>query len=217
MKSILKRSSSGVDFANIVNVKVLSLDKGAGPESLPPPPTVPYLNYPPPYMYPYPHVQMPVPPPPVTIPKVKNVTEIKKDPIIEKDESLIASVADGIQREAESCFGTTVVEENWEEKHKLLLDEFIRQEEESKFNLSGQEDQVLQSFLTSNKCRMERAGKNFEKKAPSTPQSVGGGSSGSHNYFPGSLIRASFICGFTMGVLHHPGHIRLLYSLPLRP
>ena len=157
MKSILKRSSSGVDFANIVNVKVLSLDKGAGPKSLPPPPTVPYLNYPPPYMYPYPHVQMPVPPPPVTIPKVKNVTETKKDPIIEKDESLIASVADGIQREAESCFGTAVVEENWEEKHKLLLDEFIRQEEESKFNLSGQEDQVLQSFLTSNKCRMERA------------------------------------------------------------
>ena len=120
MKSILKRSSSEINFAKIVNVKVLSLDKGAGP----PPPTVPYLNYPP-YMYPYPHVQMPVPPPPVTIPKVKNVTETKKDPIIEKDESLIASVADGIQRETESCFRTAVVDENWEEKHKLLLDEFI--------------------------------------------------------------------------------------------
>ena len=121
----------------------------------------------------HPNVQMPVPPPPDTIPKVKNVTKIKKDPIIEKDESLIASVADGIRREAESCFKTAVVEENWEEKHKLLLDEFIRQEEESKFNLSGQEEQVLQSFLTSNKCKMERAGKRFEKKVDPPPPPSG--------------------------------------------
>ena len=110
MKSILKRSSSEIDSAKIIDVKVLSL-KEAGLESVSqsplPPPS--YLNYPP-YMYPYPHVQMPVPPPPVTKPKVKNVTETKKD--IEKDESLIASVADGIQKEAESCFRTAVVEEN---------------------------------------------------------------------------------------------------------
>ena len=129
MKSILKPSSSKIDFENIVDVKVLSLE--AGPESLPPL-TVPYLNYPP-YMYPYPHVQMPVSSPPVTIPKIKKITETKKD--IEKDESIATAIADGIQREAESCFRTAVVEENWEEKHKLLLDEFIRQEQESMFNL----------------------------------------------------------------------------------
>ena len=111
MKSILKCSSSGVDFANIVNVKVLSLAKGVGPESLPPPPTVPYLNYPPPYMYPYPHVQMPVPPPPVTKPKVKRVTETKIEKEIEKDKSLIDSVADSIQSEAEQSYRTAVVEE----------------------------------------------------------------------------------------------------------
>ena len=62
-----------------------------------------------------------------------------------------------------------MVEENWEEKHKLLLDEFIRQEEESKFNLSGQEEQVLQSFLTSNRCRMGKARKKFEKRTDPPP------------------------------------------------
>ena len=124
VKSILKRSSSGIDSAKIIDVKVLSL-KEAGLESVSqsPPPPPPYLNYPP-YMYPYPHVQMPVPPPPVTKPKVNKVTETKKE--IEKDELLVASTADCIQREAELCYRAAVVEENWEEKHKLLLDEFIR-------------------------------------------------------------------------------------------
>ena len=140
MKSILKRSSSEIDSARIVDVKVLSL-KEAGLESVSQPPPPPYLNYPP-YMYPYPHVQMPVLPPPVTKPKVNKVTETKKE--IEKDELLVASTADCIQRESESCYRTAVVEENWEEKHKLLLDEFIRQEQESKFNLAGQEEQILQ-------------------------------------------------------------------------
>ena len=93
-------------------------------------------------MYPYPHVQVPVPSPPVTKPKVKIVTESEKD--IKKDELLLDATLDAMQKEAESCFRTAVVEENWEEKHKLLLDEFIRQEEESKFNLSGQAEQVLQ-------------------------------------------------------------------------
>ena len=115
-------------------------------------------------MYPYPHVQMPVPPPPVTKPKVEKVTETKIEKEIEKDESLIDSVTDSIQREAEQCYRAAVVEENWEEKHKLLLNEFIRQEQESKFNLSGQEEQILQSFLTSNKCRMGKAGKKFGKR-----------------------------------------------------
>ena len=132
MKSILKRSSSGLDSAKIVDVKVLSL-KEAGLESVSqsPPPPPPYLNYPYPYMYPYPHVQMPVPPPPVTKPKVNKVTETKIEKEIERDESLMDSVADCIQREAESCYRTAIIEENWEEKHKLLLDEFIRQEQES--------------------------------------------------------------------------------------
>ena len=96
----------------------------AGLESVSQPPPPPYLNYPP-YMYPYPHVQMPVPPPPVTKPKVKRVTETKIEKEIENDESLLDSVADSIQREAEQCYRAAVVEENWEEKHKLLLDEFI--------------------------------------------------------------------------------------------
>ena len=131
MKSILKRSSSEVDPAKIIDVKVLSL-KEAGPELVGQPLPPPYLNYPP-YMYSYPHVQMPAPPPPVTKPKVNKVTETKKE--IEKDELLVASTADCIRREVESCYRTAVVEENWEEKHKLLLDKFIRQEQESKFNL----------------------------------------------------------------------------------
>ena len=95
MKSILKRSSSGIDSSKIIDIKVLSL-KEAGLEPVSPPPP-PYLNYPP-YMYPYLHVQMPVPSPPVTKPKVKVVTEAKKD--IEKDESLFSSKADAMQREA---------------------------------------------------------------------------------------------------------------------
>ena len=121
MKSILKRSSSEVDSAKIIDVKVLSL-REAGLESVSQPPPPPYLNYPP-YMYPYPHVQMPVPLPPVTKPKVNKVTDTKKE--IEKDESIAMAMADDIQREAKQCYRTAVVEENWEEKHKLLLDEFI--------------------------------------------------------------------------------------------
>ena len=110
MKSILKRSSSEVDSAKIIDVKVLSL-REAGLESVsqPPPPPPPYLNYTP-YMYPYPHVQMPVLPPPVTKPKVNKVTETKKD--IEKDESIAIAIADGIQKEAEQCYRTAAVEEN---------------------------------------------------------------------------------------------------------
>ena len=146
MKSILKRSSSGVDSAKIIDVKVLSL-KEAGLESvsqspLPPPP---YLNYPP-YMYPYPHVQMLVPPPPVTKPKVNKVTETKIEKEIERDDSLRDSVADCIQREAESCYRTAVIEENWEEKHKLLLDEFIRQEQESKFTCRARKSRFSSLF-----------------------------------------------------------------------
>ena len=85
MKSILKRSSSEVDSAKIIDVKVLSL-REAGLESVGQPLPPPYLNYPP-YIYPYPHVQMPVPPPPVTKPKVKEVTETKIEKEIEKDEN----------------------------------------------------------------------------------------------------------------------------------
>ena len=94
MKSILKRSSSEVDPAKIIDVKVLSL-KEAGPELVGQPLPPPYLNYPP-YMYPYSHVQMPVPPPPVTKPKIKKGTETKIEKEIEEDESLIDSVADSI-------------------------------------------------------------------------------------------------------------------------
>ena len=168
MKSILKRSSSEVDSANIIDVNVLSL-KEAGLESVSQPiPPPPYLSYPP-YMYPYSHVQMPVPPPPVTKPKIKKGTETKIEKEIKEDKILIDSVADTIQSEAEQSYRTAVVEENWEEKHKLLLDEFIRQEQESKFNLSGQEEQIFQSFLTSNKCRMEKTGKRFGKRTDPPP------------------------------------------------
>ena len=86
MKSILKRSSSEIDSARIVDVKVLSL-KEAGLESVSQPPPPPYLNYPP-YMYPYLHVQMPVPPPPVTKPKIKKGTETQIEKEITEDEIL---------------------------------------------------------------------------------------------------------------------------------
>ena len=157
----MKRSSSGTDFANIVNVKTLTLsNKGVGPEPKNPPPPVPYLQYPPPYLYPY-----PVPPPPVMEPKVKQAKILKPDPTIEKDEQTLTSMENDIQNQAEFCIRAAVVEDNWEEKHKILLEDFIRQEEENKFNLLGQEDQVLQSFLTSNKCRMGKTGKRSEKRA----------------------------------------------------
>ena len=48
------------------------------------------------------------------------------------------SMIDNIQRNTEGCVKTAILEENWEQKHKLLLDEFIRQEEENKYNLEGQ-------------------------------------------------------------------------------
>ena len=93
MKSILKRSSSEVDSANIIDVNVLSL-KEAGLESVSQPiPPPPYLSYPP-YMYPYSHVQMPVPPPPVTKPKIKRGTETQIEKEIKEDKILIDSVAD---------------------------------------------------------------------------------------------------------------------------
>ena len=117
MKSILKRSSSEVDSKNIIDVKVLSLrEVGLDPIGQPSPP--PYLSYPP-YMYPYSPV--PVPPPPVTKPKAKKVTETKIEKEIEKDEKLIDSISDTIQSEAEQSYRSAVVEENWEERHKLLF------------------------------------------------------------------------------------------------
>ena len=110
-----------------------------------------------------------------------------------------------------------MVEENWEEKHKLLLGEFIRQEEESKFNLSGQEEQVLQSFLTSNKCKMERAGKRFEKKADPPPPPLRVSVAGHPVLTVVFLVLLFVLYSFAELPWGSYRHIRLLYSLPLRP
>ena len=128
---------------------MLQLDKWAGPEMLAPP-SVPYLGYPLPYMYPYPPV--PKPPPPLT-PLRKKKTE--ENTVVEKDLSTMNSMMDDIQKSTEECVKTAILEENWEEKHKLLLEVFIWQEEENKYNLEGQEEQILDSFLSSKKCKIK--------------------------------------------------------------
>ena len=78
---------------------------------------------------------------------------------MEKDLVTINSMISDIPRDVAECVKTTILEENWEEKHKLLLEEFIREEEENKYNLEGQEEQILDSFLNSKKCKI----KNFKK------------------------------------------------------
>ena len=101
---------------------MLQLDKGVGPEKLVPP-SVPYLGYPMPYnayMYPYP--PLPVPPPP---PRPLKKKKIEADTVVEKDLATMNSMISDIQRDVAECVRTTIVEENWEEKHKLLLEEFI--------------------------------------------------------------------------------------------
>ena len=65
------------------------------------------------------------------------------------------SMISDIQRDLAECVKTAILEENWEENHKLLLEEFIRQEEENKYNLEGQEEQILDSFLSSKKCKIK--------------------------------------------------------------
>ena len=132
---------------------MLQLDKWAGPEMLAPP-SVPYLGYPLPYMYPYPPV--PKPPPPLT-PLRKKKTE--ENTVVEKDLSTMNSMIDDIQKSNEECVKTAILEENWEEKHKILLEEFIRQEEENKCNLEGQEEQILDSFLSSKRCKIKNSKK----------------------------------------------------------
>ena len=159
IKSILKRSSSESDIVNISHSKVLQLDKGAGPEKLAPP-AVPYLGYPMPYMYPYPPVLVP-PPPPTPLKKKRIETET----VVEKDLLTMNTMIDNAQRDARGCVKTAILEENWEEKHKLLLEEFIREEEENKYNLEGQEEQILDSFLNSKKCKI----KNFKKPVSLLP------------------------------------------------
>ena len=160
IKSILKRSSSESDIVNISHSKVLQLDKGAGPEKLAPP-AVPYLGYPMPYMYPYPPV--PVPPPPPTPLKKKR---IETETVVEKDLLTMNTMIDDAQRDARGCVETAILEENWEEKHKLLLEEFIRQEEENKYNLEGQEEQILDSFLSSKKCKIKNSKKQVNLPPP---------------------------------------------------
>ena len=148
-RSILKRSSSENDIVNIAYSKVLQSDKGAGPEKLAPP-SVPYLGYSMLYMYPYP--PLPVPPPPPTPLKKK---KIEAKTVVEKDLVTINTMIDDIQKDAGECVKTAILEENWEENHKLLLEKFIRQEEENKYNLEGQEEQILDSFLSSKKCKIK--------------------------------------------------------------
>ena len=114
------------------------------------PPSVLLLGYPMPYMYPY--LPVPVPPPPPT-PLRKKKTE--ENAVVEKDLSTINSMIDDIQESIGECIKTAILEENWEEKHKLLLEEFIRQEEKINIcNLEGQEEQILDSFLSSKKCKI---------------------------------------------------------------
>ena len=130
------------------------------------PPAVPYLGYPMPYMYPYPPILVP-PPPPTPLKKKRIETET----VVEKDLLTMNTMIDNAQRDARGCVKTAILEENWEEKHKLLLEEFIRQEEENKYNLEGQEKQILDSFLNSKKCKI----KNFKKPVslPPSPQEKG--------------------------------------------
>ena len=129
------------------------------------PSSVPYLGYSIPYMYPYP--PLPVPPPPPTPLKKK---KIETDTVVEKDLVTMNSMIDDIRRDAGECVKTAILEENWEEKQKLLLEEFIRQEEENKYNLDGQEEQILDSFLSSKTCKIKNKKKPVDLPPPPPPQ-----------------------------------------------
>ena len=112
-------------------------------------------------MHPYP--PLPVPPPPPTPVKKK---KIETDTVVEKDLVTMNTIIDDIQRDARECVKTAILEENWEENHKLLLEEFIRQEEENKYNLEGQEEQILDSFLSSKKCKIKNSRKPVDLPPP---------------------------------------------------
>ena len=93
------------------------------------------------------------------------------------------SMISDIQRNVAECVKTTVIEENWEEKHQLLLEEFIRQEEENKYNLEGQEEQILDSFLSSKKCKIKNSKEPVNLPPPPTRKGRGGGSTVFYNIF----------------------------------
>ena len=93
------------------------------------------------------------------------------------------SMISDIQRNVAECVKTIVIEENWEEKHQLLLEEFIRQEEENKYNLGGQEEQILDSFLSSKKCKIKNSKEPVNLPPPPTRKGRGGGSTVFYNIF----------------------------------
>ena len=143
------------------------------------------------------------------------------------------SMISDIQRDVAECVKTTILEENWEEKHKLLLEKFILQEEENKYNLEGQEKQILDSFLNSKKCKI----KNFKKPVslPPPPQEKGEAADQPfftifsllltlivHNCFDISIVSYGILAllGYYIRSLHTPAFAldyRLLLETPPPP
>ena len=102
------------------------------------------------------------------------------------------TIIDDIQRDARECVKTAILEENWEENHKLLLEKFIRQEEENKYNLEGQEEQILDSFLSSKKCKIKNPKKPVNLPPPPPPTRKGGG--GGSTVFYNILFTSNSYC-----------------------
>ena len=164
-------------------------------------------------MYPYP--PLPVPPPPPTPLKKK---KIETDTVVEKDLVTMNSMIHDIRRDAGECVKTAILEENWEEKQKLLLEEFIRQEEENKYNLDGQEEQILDSFLSSKTCKIKNKKKPVDLPPPPPPprkKRRGRWTNCFLQYFPYFwLLLFIIVLIYQLPLLlWHPGPVRLLYPV----